>query len=233
MVIHMLRKKLGETDFYKGLKNYLNHPDHAYGYAKSEDFIRIMEDTSDQDLSEFFADWLYGQGYPSYTLKWHQSNATEIKINLAQTQSHPSVSFFEAPVPVRINGTLGETMDLILDHNDNPQNFSNSVNFTVAEVLINPEFDIISKANVVFLAIDKDRLDAELTLYPNPISHSLYIKKPDFISIDQIRIYNTLGQLIYTSAYAPMIDTSSLSSGLFFVELQTNMGNINKSMLKN
>ena len=233
MVIHMLRKKLGETDFYKGLKNYLNHPDHAYGYAKSEDFIRIMEDTSDQDLSEFFADWLYGQGYPSYTLKWHQSNATEIKINLAQTQSHPSVSFFEAPVPVRINGTLGETMDLILDHNDNPQNFSNSVNFTVAEVLINPEFDIISKANVVFLAIDKDRLDAEPTLYPNPISHSLYIKKPDFISIDQIRIYNTLGQLIYTSAYAPMIDTSSLSSGLFFVELQTNMGNINKSMLKN
>src|SRR5690606_25713315 len=43
MVLHMLRKQLGDTDFFEGLKTYLNHPNHAYGYAKSEDFVAIME----------------------------------------------------------------------------------------------------------------------------------------------------------------------------------------------
>ena len=233
MVVHMLRKKLGDTDFYQGLKNYLNHPDHAYGYAKSEDFIRIMESTSNMDLSEFFADWLYGQGYPTYTLQWYQPNALEIKFQLGQTQSHPSVSFFEAPVTVRLIGTLGETMDLILDHKENQENFIASVTFVVAEVQINPEFDSISKDNVVVLGIDKNILDDAVVLYPNPVSTMLNIKKPETIIVDHIRIYNVLGQPVYISGWTHTIDLSALPSGLFFVELQTIIGNINKSLLKN
>ena len=233
MVVHMLRKKLGDTDFYQGLKNYLNHPDHAYGYAKSEDFIRIMESTSNMDLSEFFADWLYGQGYPTYTLQWYQPNALEIKFQLGQTQSHPSVSFFEAPVTVRLIGTLGETMDLILDHKENQESFIASVTFVVAEVQINPEFDSISKDNVVVLGIDKNILDDAVVLYPNPVSTMLNIKKPETIIVDHIRIYNVLGQPVYISGWTHTIDLSALPSGLFFVELQTIMGNINKSLLKN
>ena len=233
LVIHMLRKKLGDTDFYQGLQTYLNHPDHAYGYAKSEDFIRIMENVSNQDLSEFFADWLYGQGYPTYTLQWHQPSATAINFNLGQIQSHPSVAFFEAPVPVRLMGTLGETIDLILDHKANQEDFTKAVNFTVAEVLVNPEFDIISKNNVVVLGMDQSVLDAEVLLYPNPTSNVINIKTPDFITIERIRIFNTLGQLLSTSDWNHTIDVSSLSSGLFFVELQTTRGRINKSLLKN
>jgi len=49
MVLHMLRKKLGDADFFQGLKNYLADANHAYGYAKTEDFIAIMETTSGQD----------------------------------------------------------------------------------------------------------------------------------------------------------------------------------------
>ena len=233
MVVHMLRLKLGDVDFYQGLKDYLNHPDHAYGYAKSEDFISIMENTSHQDLSDFFADWLYGQGYPTYTLQWHQTSGTEINLSLGQTQSHPSVSFFEAPVPIRLIGTLGETMDLTLDHTKHQENFTEAVNFAVAEVLINPDFNIISKDDKVVLGMDQNHLDAEIVLYPNPASNSLNIKKPHDITIDHIRIYNTLGQLVYSSGMITPIDLSTLSLGLFYVELQTNRGNINKSLLKN
>ncbi|RXJ52622.1 M1 family aminopeptidase [Gelidibacter gilvus] len=233
MVLHMLRKKLGDTDFFQGLRNYLNHPDHAYGYAKSEDFIRIMESTIGEDLSEFFGDWLYGEGYPSFNLEWAQASPTEIEFNLEQIQSHASVSFFEVQLPIRLVGTAGETLDLILDQTVDLESFTHPVNFTVAEVLINPEFDIISKNNTVVLSTDERPRDMEIVFYPNPVSETLHIKKPELLTVDRIRIYNTLGQLIYTSVWNPSIDVSMLSTGLFFVELQTNKGSINKSLLKN
>lgn len=233
MVLHMLRKQLGDTDFFQGLRNYLNHPDHAYGYAKSEDFIRIMESTSGQDLSEFFEDWLYGEGYPSFKLEWSQAIPTEINFTLEQTQTHPSVSFFETQLPIRLVGTAGETIDLVLNQTVNQENFTRTVNFMVAEVLINPEFDMISKNNTVVLGINERVLNMEIKFYPNPTSDSFSIKKPDFLKVDHIRIYNTLGQLIHTSGWNDTIDLSTVSSGMFFVELQTNKGRINKSLLKN
>ena len=38
MVLHMLRKKLGDATFYQGLQDYLSDPNFAYGYAKTPDF---------------------------------------------------------------------------------------------------------------------------------------------------------------------------------------------------
>ena len=124
-------------------------------------------------------------------------------------------------------------MYLILDHKENQESFTESINFNVAEVQINPEFDSISKDNVVVLGIDKNILDDAVVLYPNPVSTILNIKKPDTITVDHIRIYNVLGQPVYISGWTHTIDLSALPSGLFFVELQTIIGNINKSLLKN
>ena len=124
-------------------------------------------------------------------------------------------------------------MDMILNPSENQENFIASVTFVVAEVQINPEFDSISKDNVVVLGIDKNILDDAVVLYPNPVSTMLNIKKPETIIVDHIRIYNVLGQPVYISGWTHTIDLSALPSGLFFVELQTIMGNINKSLLKN
>ncbi|MBA6153933.1 M1 family aminopeptidase [Gelidibacter maritimus] len=233
MVLHMLRKQLGDTDFFQGLRNYLNHPDHAYGYAKTTDFIRIMEHSSGQDLTEFFEDWLYGEGYPRFTLEWSQTISTELNIYLEQIPTHASVSFFELQLPIRLIGTSGETMDLVLDHTTNQENFTKTIDFMVAEIVIDPEFDIISNNNSVVLSTDERFLNTEIKLYPNPASDSFSINKPDGLTVDEVRLYNAMGQLILTSGWNGAIDLSALSTGLFFVELHTNRGRINKSLLKN
>lgn len=233
MLLHMLRKQLGDAKFFEGLQTYLNHPNHAYGYATSEDFIGIMEQASAENLSNFFEDWLYGEGYPEFVLEWSQDIPTELRINLGQIQSHSSVSFFEVQLPIRLIGTAGETMDLVLDHKVNHEDFIRTVNFEVAQVLIDPESDIISKNNTVVLSTNENFLNNNILLYPNPASQRFMIKKPDALKVDKIRIYNALGQLVFTSVWNSTIDVSSLSNGLFFVELQTNNGRINKSLLKN
>ena len=95
MVTHMLRKKLGDATFFQGMQDYLNHPDLAYAYAKTEDYKAVMETTSGQDLTEFFNDWIYNQGYPSYDITWNQPNSSQVAISISQTQSHSSVSYFD------------------------------------------------------------------------------------------------------------------------------------------
>ena len=233
MVLHMLRKKLGDATFYQGLQNYLADSNHAYDYAKTEDFIAIMETASGESLTEFFSDWLYNQGYPSYTIQWNQPSTSQLKVTLSQTQSDASVSYFEAPVPLRVHGTLGESLDIVLNNTTNLETFFNTVNFTVASVEFDPEADLISKNNNVSLSISEPELEAALLIYPNPATHEITIQKPSSIDVSEIRIYNALGQLLYSNNWSSKIDVSTFSSGMLFMQLQTNLGAINKAILKN
>ncbi|CAH8282714.1 putative secreted protein (Por secretion system target) [Mariniflexile fucanivorans] len=233
MVLHMLRKKLGDVNFFQGVKSYLSNPNHAYGYAKTPDFINIMESSSGENLTEFFNDWLYNEGYPSYTVQWSQTSANQTAINLSQTQSDASVTFFEAPVTLKLIGTLGETLDITLNNTVNNEDFSQTVNFTVASVQFDPESDLISKNNNVTLADKNLELQSQFKIYPVPTSNQFNIVKPEHIQVTDVKIFNTLGQLIYHSNWSQTINATTFSSGLLLVQFITNQGVINKTLLKN
>ncbi len=232
MVLHMLRKKIGDTDFYQGMKDYLSDPNLAYNYAKTPDYKAKMEGASGTDLTEFFNDWIYNQGYPSYTIELSQISTNQVMIQVNQSQSDGSVSYFEAPVPVRIVGTGGETLDLQLYNTSNGETFIETVNFEVADLLFDPEFDIISKNNSVVLDVDEFVLQHEFTLYPNPVGTELHIKKSDELSIYSIQIYDVLGKSELQTSYKSSIDVAALSNGVHFVKFMTNKGVFYKRILK-
>ncbi|MCX7551441.1 M1 family aminopeptidase [Xanthomarina sp. F2636L] len=233
MVTHMLRKKVGDANFFQGMQNYLNDSNLSYGYAKTEDYKQIMETTSGQDLTEFFSDWVYNQGYPSYSIEWHQPSTDQIRVSISQTQSHSSVSYFEAPVPIRVIGTSGGVLDLVLNNTVNNEMFLREVTFPVDNIIFDPEKDIISRYNTVTLGIKDVDLDIQFNIYPNPTKQSITISKPENITVNKINVYNTIGQLLFTTPWSSQLDFSSLSTGLFFLQIHTNKGIINKSVLKN
>ena len=231
MVLHMLRRKLGDTDFYQGLQDYLDTPALAFDFAKTEDFINAMELSTGETLDEFFDDWIYNQGYPSYTVNWDQ-NGNQLELVVSQTQSDASVSFFEAGVPVRIVGTLGESLDVVLDNTINDEDFFETVNFTVQEVLFDPDYNLISKNNTVTLSDLEFDIDSDITLYPNPTSSVIHILKPDHLEVESIKIYNSLGQLLLQSSWSSQMDLNSLTSGLLFVQFQTENQIVNRRIIK-
>ena len=231
MVLHMLRKKLGDANFYQGLQDYLVDPDLAFDYAKTEDFQDVMEVSSGVDLGEFFNDWVYNEGYPSYSVNWNQS-ANQVQLSLSQLQSHTSVSFFEAGVPIRLIGIMGESLDLVLDNTENNQQFTETVNFTVQEVLFDPRTDLISKNNTVSLSIPNYNL-GEIAIYPNPTNNILHIDKPENLEINALKVYNNLGQLLWQSKAVSQIDLSGFDSGVFILQIQTNDKVLNHQFIKN
>ena len=232
MVLHMLRKKLGDAVFFQGMKNYLSDTNLAYGYAKTPDFMANMEAVSGQDLSKFFNDWIYNQGYPSYTVTWNQLTANQVNIKIHQSQSHASVAFFEAPVTIRLHGLGGETLDIVENNTVNDQEFLEAVNFQVTQIEIDPDSHLISKNNSAVLDVDEEMVTSKFNIYPNPVSSHLLIDKPSDVTVERILIFNAFGQRVNRLKPIERINVSKLASGIYFIELKTNKGLMYKTFLK-
>ena len=232
MVLHMLRKKLGDTNFFKGVKNYITDPNLAYNYAKTPDLMAHLEASSGLDLNEFFNDWVYNQGYPTYSLTWHQPTTNTISIQLNQTQSHASVSFFEANVTIRLNGINGEVLDVVLNNLTNRETFIEDVNFTVSTINFDPDYHLISKNNTTTLGIENNPFILEnISLFPNPVNDILTIQISKNITFKGATLYNTLGKEMFTTTNKE-INLSKLSTGVYFIKVFTNSGNLYKKIIK-
>ncbi len=149
MVLHMLRWICGDSLFFTAIRNYIDDPEVAYGYARTPQLKAHFEAVLGKSLDYFFDDWYTGEGYPSYIVKWWQGNDGIFYAQIEQTQSHPSVSFFELPVPLRLRDANGKEEDIRLEHEYNGQIFAVPVNFAVTEVLFDPDLWLISRNNVV------------------------------------------------------------------------------------
>ena len=103
-VLHMLRKRVGDEAFFKGLRNYYNV--HRDANATTEDLRDALEKSSGKNLKDFFARWVYGAGHPRYQLDWgsmERHAGAFLTVTLRQIQG--GEAFFD-PVPVEftVNG---------------------------------------------------------------------------------------------------------------------------------
>ncbi len=231
MVLNMLRFKLGDTNFFQGLRNYLNDPDLAYGYALTPDLQAHLEATSGISLTEFFNDWVYNQGYPIYNITANNLGNGQAKITINQSQSNASVTFFEMPVPVRLTGAGGQQQDYVLNHTTNGQQFIVNVPFTVTGVVFDPKKDIISKNNTATLSAPSFELDSNIAIYPNPATTLINIEMPNSLTLKKCVVYNALGQKV-KDFESNAISVEQLTVGLYTIEIITLEGRVVKKFIK-
>ncbi|SHF51462.1 Por secretion system C-terminal sorting domain-containing protein [Chryseobacterium sp. OV279] len=216
-ILRMIKWILGDTAFYQAVKDYHGRPNLAYSYARTADFNASLLQSTGKDFTGFFNDWLYGEGYPSYTTKWKQTG-NQIFFKVSQTQSSPSVSFFEMPLPIKVNGTGGEIAYFVLNHTANNQGFLETVSFPVASVEFNYDYQILEKNSTVLqdntLSVSSVEKD-EFALYPNPAKNELYLK--GFEKAAEYFIHALDGKLIRKSLYQPgkAIGISELVPGTY------------------
>jgi len=70
----------------------------------------------------------------------------------------------------------------------------------------------------------------QFDLFPNPAKDFLNIQLQQGVVLENINIYNNLGQFIQSSKESIM-DTSGLRSGLYFVEVITNTGKASQKLI--
>jgi aminopeptidase N len=238
-LVYMLRWKLGDAAFFSGIKKYLQDPAVVYGFAKTGDLKRNLEQVSGKDLTEFFNDWFKGQGYPSYNVQWTPIGSEYVQIKMSQTTSHPSVSFYEMPVALRFRNATQERT-IVVDNKANGETFFKHIGFVADTVLVDPEYWLISRNNVSSKVPDATVGQNIVQVFPNPVTDHFFMYFRKMVApTANINLYNARGQLLYQRTVKMVngseyvrLPSANLPAGTYFLRINAGDFKLVKKLLK-
>lgn len=108
LVLHMLRRQLGDEKFFAGLRHYLE----KYGYVNVEtaNLIQSLNETTGQNVQPFFDQWVFKPGHPVLNHRWTWDATTRhVVLHLMQTQDTKDgtpLYSLDLPVAFLINGKV-------------------------------------------------------------------------------------------------------------------------------
>jgi aminopeptidase N len=236
-LLRMLRWKLGDSIFFRALRQYQQDPTVKYGFSRTADFKRNLEQLSGTDLTQFFNDWYYGQGYPTYQLEWTMLSGGWISTRLKETTSHPSVSFFAMPVPIVFRNASQEKT-IIIDHKSSGQLDFVNIGFVPDTVLIDPDHWLISANNTVTQS--SLNLKDQVNILPNPIGNEFFTVLQNIpASKVSLLLYSMNGQLLsrkeielLNGFYFGSFNSASLPHGQYVLRVVGDGVKISKRILK-
>ena len=221
-LLHMLRWEMGDERFFAGMKNYLTDPEIAGGFASQDKLVKHMEMAADTSFTEFFKDWYYGEGFPVYSLNYFTdySDFGKQKLRISQSPSHPSVSFFEMHLPVRV-WKNGKYTDLRLFNEFQNQEFVVSET-PIDSVQFDPEKWLISKTSQIVSAGNISVSD-QIQIIPETSFNQIRIVIPEFSGDGMVRIFDLTGREIRQEklfSNRSKVALSGLKNGFYVVEVQ-------------
>lgn len=235
LVVHQLRRELGDSLFFAAIRKYL--AENANANATTESFKKSIESSTGKDLTEYFNTWVYGSGYPIIDSKIEQYNYPDgkyvkCKVTTTQTQD-PSWGVYKN-VPLEINFTLNDDsyINKVVIINEKEQTVeldsipmykSIGYNFgRIAASLIKVASKSISSVNA------QDELKNQLQIIGNPINNStltfrVNTQLQDNLSLAIVDISGTIhSNTNYTELIADRdysLDISNLASGAYILKL--------------
>jgi hypothetical protein len=216
----MLRWEMGDENFFRGMRDYLNDPQVAYGFASQQKFVGHMEATADTSFTEFFNDWYYGEGYPTFKLYSYYDGGKE-KLRISQNPTDASVDFFEMHIPLRI-WKDGIAKDLRLYNTIQDQEFVIS-NEQIDSVQFDPEKWLIAKADKV-LKLQEVTKPEKLVIITDFPAKRIRVLMTEFTGTESFRIFDVSGRIVMTGKLTSRdswIDISQLSNYIYIVEVES------------
>ena len=106
MVLHMLRRRVGDEAFFAGLRAF--YADWEFKKAGTGDFQRAMERASGLDLTQFFEAWIFGQAIPTVSFT-HRLENGELLLRFEQ-KGEP----VDVPIAVTLTDSAGAASDVVV-----------------------------------------------------------------------------------------------------------------------
>lgn len=193
-VLHMIRNYIGDDDFRKSLKVYLET--YKNKTAETANLRQVFEDISGKSLEQFFDQWLYRAGHPvvDVEISPKDSKTLDIKITQRQKDNEGKLDLFDFPLESRI----------VLLFSDGSEE-SVVVNFNVTEEITLKTFDMSnlidrirpSKGdikNIKWVSIDPEfKILKEINSISTPIEMLLFQLQEGKTVIERIQAARSLG----------------------------------------
>lgn len=233
-VLHMLRWKFGDELFLLSLRNFLENNSLQYKYSETNDLKNSFEFVTSSNLTQYFDEWVYGEGYPSFDIEWSK-NGNSVDMKVVQTTSDISVPFFHIPVPIQVGSTFGDTT-LIIDAAYSGEQFHFDLAFKPEFINIDPEIKIISGNNRTLEDLPPGSIEDLIAVFPNPNTGKIEVfAKRNSLKMVAFSVLDYGGKRLYSGrfqdGFREIIDLSSFSNGLYVLEIETDQGWFHKKII--
>ena len=141
-ILHMLRKQLGDSIFWKGIRNFYSM--YAGKNADTRDLQLVFEKASGKDLSIFFKQWLYLPGIPKLEVQWSYA-AKEKKVSLIVKQLQKNA--FAFPLELQLKSESGNSQVVTIKISKQEESFSISVKDNISKVILDPNVSLLFEGN--------------------------------------------------------------------------------------
>ena len=223
-IIHTLRFLVNDdVIFFNILKQYQS--DFADSTARLEDFKAIAESISGLDLTNFFNEWYYGEGYPTYTGSWNKID-DKIYIEVGQIGSMPGITpLYTNDIEIKVIGTDGSSTIQRFSIDVNNQIVMIPFTADVSTIQFDPNNWIINQAGSIIentSIVSIDEKEEEILIYPNPVTDQLFINNNSNSIV--LYIYDLEGKVVKTYLLIKgqnTIDVRDLAKGTYIVQFGT------------
>jgi aminopeptidase N len=144
-VLHMLRRKLGDSLFWQGIRAY--YATYAGKNASTDDFRKIMEATAGISLKDFFQQWLYTPGHPVLKISW-QYNAKKKLLQLKIIQEQKQLFYFPLELAFKNTGSTERDKKTLLIR-DKITLVEIPVDAPPIQVIADPETNLLFQGKIV------------------------------------------------------------------------------------
>jgi aminopeptidase N len=142
-VLHMLRKTLGEDNWWRAINYYLRK--YANQPVETEQFRIAIEESTGHAMDWFFDEWLYKMGHPIFRVTQNYDPSTRaLKLTVEQLQivdpesQFPQVTMFQMPVEIEIGMASGTRVEHVQILPQKEQSFAFSTDS--APLLVNFDY---------------------------------------------------------------------------------------------
>lgn len=228
-IIHTLRFIINNDNlFFSVLKKFQQ----TFGgqVAKATDFKDFVEKETNLDLTNFFKEWYYGEGYPIYSMKLNTYD-THQELLINHESSSSSTPLFTNPIEISFKRENMKDTIIRFQIQSNQEKFilPNALKISFADQ-IDPNNYVLHKVKEFPLIIDSS--DVTYLLYPNPSNGwlTLEMKNPGSY---QVIIYTLDGLKLeeYSLIKELKMNISHYPQGVYLAEVRK-LNSVDKTVIK-
>ena len=223
-IIHSMRYMINnDAQFFQILKDFQNT--YADGTAYGVDFKNALESASGMDFTDFFEQWYFGEGYPTYSIEWEQIES-DLSIQINHTSSKPNVTpTFRSDLDVRFQRLALPDTTIRFSITSNNEVFNiDGIGSITGVISIDPENWIINESGSItgndITGLDPVSEIEKIHFSPNPSDGVFYIENLN--SPAHIIVRDMNGKIRKQTDVLPNepIDIKELGKGTYVIELQ-------------
>lgn len=224
-IIHTIRFLINNDSlFFEGLRAF--QVGFKESTAKGVDFKDFMAAYTGVNLDAFFEEWYFGEGYPTYSVRWKQEGQ-DVLLEISHSTSKPSVTpTFTNDIEIFFNRTgqadtiirfpITSNIEFFTIPNLGTLSTTSTMNIDPANWIINNSGSIVQDNSLI---IDEQISKDDLVIVPNPNNGIFTIDNLDSKAV--INVLDMYGKIVKKISFEPntLINLNDLEKGNYLIEI--------------